>query len=356
MVDILQQRLANQHLSHTCGAGPARVVAMLGAVQSQDYPAAKWALGLRLQGATDADVERAFNAGAILRTHVLRPTWHLVAPADIRWMLALTAPRVKASMAYRDRVLGLAEQVVERSNAAIAAALSGGRHLTRSELDAVIRDNVVQPGDRQAIPHLLVRAELDAVICSGPRRGKQFTYALLEERVPPAAALDRDAALAELTRRYFTGHGPATLRDMAWWSGLTTADIKRGIELNGPALWSRTEDGLNYWSAPPHADLPSGGPAAHVLPNFDEYTVAYRDRALYYDPWRVHRHGSRIDVPFGNVILWHGRVAGLWKRAALGTKLKIEAEWFGDPPHGGPKALSEAFGRYAAFLQSPVEF
>jgi hypothetical protein len=354
MDELLRLRLANQHLSEACRGGPAQVVAALGAVQSQDYPAAKWAVGLRLGGATDSMVEQAFDAGEIVRTHVLRPTWHFIAPADIRWLLALTAPRVKAATAYRDRVLGITEPLVERSNAAITAALSGGQHLTRRELDQVLRDSVVQPEDPQVFAHLLLRAELDGVICSGPRRGKQFTYALLEERVPPAPVLDRDAALAEITRRYFSSHGPATLRDLAWWSGLTIAEIKRGIDLNGSALSDRTIDGLTYWASSAVADVPIQGDVVYLLPNYDEYTVAYRDRDLYYDSWRKHKHGSRIDVPFGNVIVWRGRVAGVWKRSAREARVKLELDWFSDVETDGRGAVGAAAARYAAFLESPL--
>src|SRR3982074_2843339 len=231
--EILQLRLANQHLSQQCATEPRPMVAHLGAVQSQDYPAALWALGLRLAQATRASLECAFNNGAILRTHVLRPTWHFVAPEDIRWMLALTAPRIKRGMASRDRELGLNDELVAQTNTIIARALEGGQQLTRPEIGAALQAAGVAVADGSVLSHLVSRAELDGVVCSGALRGKQHTHALLEERVPRTRVLERDEAVAELVGRYFASHGPATLNDFAWWSGLTVVDGRRGLEAHG---------------------------------------------------------------------------------------------------------------------------
>src|SRR5262245_24524323 len=170
----------------------------------------------------DDSIDELFNEGKILRTHVMRPTWHFVMPEDIRWMLKLTAPRINAVSAYYFRKMELDQAVLARSNAAISKALRG-KHLTREELGQVLgRAKIDAKGLR--LIYLMIRAELDAVICSGPLRGKQFTYALLDERVPKCRTLKRDEALAELTIRYFTSHGPALLRDFVWWSGLTITD------------------------------------------------------------------------------------------------------------------------------------
>jgi hypothetical protein len=195
--DLLRHRFANQQLTQATLQQPGEVVAWLGAVQAQDYAGARWALGQRLRDVTDEAIETAFADGSILRTHLLRPTWHFVAPADIRWLLALTAPRVVAALAYNDRALGLDAAVFARSNDVIARALEGGRQLTRPELERALgRAGIATNG--QVLAHLLMHAELDGVVCSGPRRGKQFTYVLLEERVPPARCLARDESLAEL--------------------------------------------------------------------------------------------------------------------------------------------------------------
>ena len=229
MIPIAHQRLHNQRLSSTDFKRPDEVVKWLGAVQAQDYHGAKWALAQRMQGATDARIEKAFTDGAILRTHVMRPTWHFVAPADIRWMLKLTAPRVNAASRYNYRKLELDDAFFHKSNKALARALRGGKQLTRDELRKAVGHVGVATNDLLRFSHILLRAELDGVICSGPRKGKQFTYALLDERTPKSRILARDEALAELTLRYFTSHGPATLQDFVWWSGQATSDARKGL-------------------------------------------------------------------------------------------------------------------------------
>src|SRR5262249_24278612 len=188
----------------------------VGAVQSQDYYGACWALGLRLQGESTAQtIDAAFDAGRILRTHVMRPTWHFVAPADIRWLQALTGPRMIKAWSQFNARLGIDEKVIARSQAVMVKSLEGGRALTRDELDRALQDAAIHQSGL-GMAHLMARAERDCLVCSGPRRGKQFTYMLVDERVPPAPPLDPEAALAELVRRYFTSHGPAQVQDFVW--------------------------------------------------------------------------------------------------------------------------------------------
>jgi hypothetical protein len=277
MTDIAARRLHAQRLIGASLESAVTVVRWMGAVQSQDYGAGKWGIGQRSRDVTDAAIDRLFDSGDILRTHVMRPTWHFVLPNDVRWLLKLTGPRIRAGLVARYRQLGLDDTVAERADAAFAAALKGGRQMTRTELGDLLAAAGISP-EGQRLPHLLMRAELDGLIVSGPRRGKQFTYALLEERVPKAPVLDRTEALAELTRRYFRSHGPAQVQDFTWWSGLTVADARVGIELAGSALAHETIDGKDYWfDAAAGAPVSAAG-VAHLLPNFDEYTVGYRDR------------------------------------------------------------------------------
>ena len=226
-LDIPQQRLFNQRLAGNLFEKPEAVVSWLGAVQAQEYPGAKWSVAQRTKGLTEATIEQVFAEGAILRTHLLRPTWHFVTPADIRWLLKLTAPRVNAANASYYRKFGLDEAVLARTNTVIARALEGGKQLTRSELEAALQQaGLSTPADdRLRLAYIMMRAELDVLVCSGPLRGKQHTYVLLEERVPQAGTLERDEALAELTRRYFTSRGPATLKDYMGWSGLLAAGM-----------------------------------------------------------------------------------------------------------------------------------
>src|SRR4029077_8441410 len=244
--DIAARRLQAQRLTGEPFKSPLDAIRSLTAVQSQDYTGAKWALGQRTHKTTDAAIDRLFDEGAILRTHMLRPTWHFVLPEDIAWLLALTGPRVRSGLVARYRGLELDDKVAARAEALFTEALVGGRHLTRGQLGEVLSARRISPAG-QRLPHLIMHAELDALIASGPRRGKQFTYALLEERAPKSRALDRDEAVAELTLRYFQSHGPAQIQDFVWWSGLRMADARAGIAIAGKTLERRVIDGKDYW-------------------------------------------------------------------------------------------------------------
>lgn len=341
---IVYQRLHNQKLSSSKLQQPAEVVRWLGAVQAQDFNGAQWALALRMRNATNDSVEDAFNRGEILRTHVLRPTWHFVTPEDIRWLLKLTAPRVNVRCGPNYRKYELDEKVFKRSNKAIATALKNRKHLTRAELKSVLSRAGVAADDPIRLVHILLRAELDAIVCSGPRRGKQFTYALLEERVPAARTLTHDEALAELTQRYFASHGPATLADFVWWSGLTTNDARRGIGL--VTLEKATVDETIYWittSAMPAATR--SAPSAHLLPAFDEYNVAYKNRQLIFDSAKT----TNWDA-LGPTVIIDGRLVGTWKGTAEKNQLTIAVSASRPLNRREKLDIAAAAERYAAFL------
>ncbi len=229
-MNIPHVRLSNQHLTSQHFDSPEDVVSWFGAVQAQDFAGAKWALSQRCKNATDASIEQAFNEGKILRTHIMRPTWHFVTPSDIRWLLALTSPRVKRFNGYYYRQTGLDKSIFEKSNLVIKQALDGGKALTRSELKVYLEEAKI-PTLNLGLSYTIMQAELDGVIASGPRRGKQFTYMLLDERVPQSKHISNEQALAELTKRYFQSHGPSLAKDFSWWSGLTLSDARRGIDL-----------------------------------------------------------------------------------------------------------------------------
>jgi hypothetical protein len=352
---LAARRLRAQGLTGEPFASPIDAVRWFAAVQSQDYAAAKWALGQRSHAATDAALDRLFDEGAILRTHVMRPTWHFVLPGDIRWLLALTGPRIRLGLAGRHRELGLDGKVVARAGAAFATALAGGRHLTRAELGDALRAARISP-DGQRLPHLLMHSELDGLIVSGPRRGKQLTYALLDERVPKAPVLDPTEAVAELTRRYFRSHGPAQVQDFAWWSGLTAADARNGLALAGKALDRQVIEGKDYWfdaEAGP-ADAATG--VAHLLPNFDEYSVAYRDRAAMvhadrpFDP-AFFSFGSILS----NVVTVSGRVRGAWRRTFATSHVRVEIRVLDRLGTRATAAVESAGRRMGRFLERPVE-
>jgi hypothetical protein len=349
---IALQRLHNQYITRAKRGSAADLVAALGAVQAQEYPAARWGLSLRMSPATtEAEIARAFDEGRILRTHVLRPTWHFVTPDDIRWMLELTAPRVQRTIAHYARRSGLDQATLTRAARVFERSLGDGRFLTRAELGGRLgRAGIAASGVRLAL--VTEHAELEGVICSGPRRGNTFTYALLAERAPRARRMSRDESLAELARRYFSSHGPATVRDFVWWSGLTTLDARRGLELNRAR--HQVVDGLTYWTVgrASAADSTDGG--VRLLPIYDEYLVAYRDRdAVPHRASTVQARSGR-PVAFHHAIVIRGQVAGTWSTARRASELVLEAVLFRRLTAPERHALADATDRYGRFLNAPI--
>ena len=354
-MDIIQQRLNNQFLAQRKLEKPEAVVAWQGAVQAQDYAGARWAVGQRLWGSDDTAVEQAFNQGQILRTHVMRPTWHFVVPEDIRWLLALTAPRVHALNAYMYRQLELDESLLQHGSAVIAKALAGGQQLTRAELSATLATANIA-AEKMRLAYIVMYAELEGIICSGPRRGKQFTYALLAERAPQARILERDEALAELVQRYFTSHGPATVPDFAWWSGLTTADARAGLELVKSALVEERVGDQSYYLAPdmPFTEVPS--PTAHLLPNYDEYLISTRDSTPFLEPAHLPLLTESSQL-FPHCVVIDGRLVGNWRRQFKKNRLIITLNPFAPLSQAQQQAIGEAAEEYGRFLdmQAVVE-
>jgi hypothetical protein len=337
---IAGQRLHNQSISRPAPRSPARIVAWLGAVQAQDYAAARWALGLRLSDTTDAAIAHAFDAGRILRTHVLRPTWHFVTPADIRWMLDLTAPHVQRAMAYQLRQLELDVRVCTRAIDVMERALGEGEYLTRGELGArLARSRIVATGNRLA--QLAAHAELEAVICSGPRRGKQFTYALLATRAQGARRMPRDEALAELTRRFFQSHAPATIRDFVWWSGLRVKDAATGATLAK----------ADVLPSGPSREKAAG--ADYLLPNYDEYLIAYRDRdAVPHGPSTF--QPAALTVTFQHAVIIAGEVTGTWRTSRKGTVLAVDVFPLRRLSRSERARIAERGEQYGRFLGAPL--
>ena len=311
-LNITQQRLFNQRLIKSKFTKPSEVVKWLGAVQAQDYPGAKWALSLRIQGSMGADIEKAIVDGSIIRTHVLRPTWHFLAAEDARWILELTAPRVKKIISHYDKKLGLDEKTVLRSNFIFTKALKGNKQLIRTELKEIIKKEGINI-DGMRFGFMLAHAELDRVTCSGAKRGKQFTYALFDDRVPKTESKTKEEALAELVRRYFTSHGPAQLQDFVWWSGLTMKDAKEGIELNKQELVSQTINDKTYWFSKSMQFVKNLPAAAYLLPNYDEYMISYKDRSDFFPNKEMQRIGSKNHI-FNNSIVLNGKIIGSWKK------------------------------------------
>jgi hypothetical protein len=309
---------------------------------------------------TSAIVEEAVNSGRILRFHVLRPTWHFVAGEDARWLLALSAKRVKAGQRARHQELQIDENTILSSQQIFREVLTGGQQLTRDELESAVNQGGISTDIPQRFPHLLMLAELDAVLTSGAWRGKQATYALLDERVPEKPSpshLDPADAAAELARRYFSSHGPATIRDFTWWSGLTAQVARAAIEQAGLALQQDAIDGQVYWGPAEDLSTPTwstANPIAHLLPNYDEYVVAYTDRSAIVDPdqtGHLHLRGGVLN----NVVILNGLVAGGWTRELKKQAVRVTVEPIRALTTVENQAVEQATRQYADHLGRTAE-
>jgi len=350
-IEIARQRLANQGLSQARFTRPEEVVRWLGAVQAQEYAYAKWGLGLRLKGMKASDVESALTAGKILRTHVMRPTWHFVTAEDIRWMLDLTAPRVHIVNGTMYRKLNLNQGLLTRSADIILRALEGGHQLTRLELGRVLAQAGIE-ADTMRLGYIVHYAELEGIICSGARRGKQFTYALIAERAPQARSLPREEALAALVSRFFCSHGPATLADFVRWSGLTQAETKMGLEMVNDVIVHKQVDGKDYWRSKDVLPDSITGPKALLLPPYDEMTIGYKDNsAILEDKFMP----LAINEVYGGAAFINHRILGYWKRTLAKNRVIVEVNpfraWTDEERHTYA-ASALAFGE---FLEMPVD-
>jgi len=335
---IALQRLHSHLLGDNAYDAPHEVVAHFGAVQAQDYHAMLWALGVRTRGAGQSDVERAIAQRRIVRCWPMRGTLHVVAAEDVRWMLELLAPRVLARERWRiERDFELDAKTLRRGRTLVERALRGGRTLTRAELYAALEKGGIAAGGGRGLQVIFTLAH-ERVICFGPRQGKQPAFVLLDEWVPASPPKPREEALAELARRYFASHAPAGAGDFVWWSGLTVKEAKEAIALSGVHL-----DGGDSAAAPP---------SVHLLPPFDEYTVAYKDRAAILDPAfarRLNAGGGMINA----VVVIDGRVAGNWKRSLVRDSVAVTVAPFHPLAKREARAVEREAARYAAFLGRP---
>jgi DNA glycosylase AlkZ-like len=352
--EIGRRRLVSQHIARPVSGGPAAVVAALGAVQAQDYPAGLWALGLRTADALEGDVTAAIVQRKIVRTWPMRGTLHFVPAAHVRWMLALLTPRVIAACAGRYRQLELDDAAFARSRKLAVRALQGGVRLTRPEMYALFARGGVSPASQRGI-HILARLAQEGLICFGPHREKQPTFTLLEEWVPAAQRLDREEALGRLAERYFTGHGPATVHDFAWWSGLTMADARTGIAASARRLMTEQIDGDTHWISRGVRSAATRRPLVQLLPAFDEYLVAYKDRrsVLAAAPAR-----KGAPIPMGMlspVVVVNGAVVGTWKRTLAKDRVVVTPSLFVKLGRSELRALAAAAERYGRFLERTVE-
>ena len=341
---LTARRLHAQGISAPAAASPADAVRHLGAMQAQDYHAALWAVGLRTQGATRAQVEDAIQRGEIVRTWPMRGTLHLLAREDVRWMVALLAPRVQAANAARiARDLGLDAATLARGRHVVEHALAAGTPVARSTLYACM-DAAGFASAHQRGLHLLNWLAHEGAICQGPRHGKQLTFVLMDAWVPPGAPLARDEALHRLALRYLQGHGPATAADLVWWSGLTQKDALRALELAGSALEKETHDGITWWWRA-DAPLPARSRAIHLLPAFDEYLIGYRDRAPVLDAAHARRVIGINGLVAATAIV-QGRVAATWKRAGDSDVALDPLRALADAEHEGIRRAARRWRRF----------
>jgi hypothetical protein len=354
--EIARRRIHNTRLAGDGFKAADEAVRWHLAMQAQDYRPATWSIAQRATGLVSEDVDEALASGAIIRTHVLRPTWHFVARDDIRWLLALSGPRVQQGSAGRYRELGLDRSTLARSQKVIVAALEGGNRLTRKEIGAVLDDAGIDRSG-QRMPYLLSHCELEAVIGSGGLAGKQQTFALLDGRVPAAGPFDREDALVELVRRYLTSHGPATVKDMSWWSGLTMTDLRKALDQLGPSeVRSETVDGLELWSVASDDAASPPVRGAHLLQTYDELVVGFTESRFYGDPGAEQARAAWGDRTYpSGVFLLNGRIGGHWRRTLERDAVAVEVHLYGEPKRGDTKAIEKAAADLGRFHGLPVE-
>jgi hypothetical protein len=343
---IAHWRMHTLRLSGQTYPSPAAVVEGLLAVQSENHAQASWAVATRTPGISEAEFGRLFDDGVILRTHVLRPTWHYVRPDDIRWLVELTAPRISRLMVQQQRSLELDDVVVERSADVIADVLAGGVHLTRDALGERLRDAGL-PAEGQRLGVMMFNAELSGLVCSGAMQGSRHTYALLDERAPRTRRRDPDEALAEIALRYFTGHGPATERDLAYWATMTVTDVRAGLADVADQLDHFEHDGRTYWFAHPPPDDEPPSPRAHLLQILDEYYRGYQDSRYVLDVDGLVPRGRGASV---GMALVDGQMVGDMRRTIRPGEATFEIGLFRNLDDDEVDALHAAADRYGKFL------
>jgi hypothetical protein len=349
--DAIATRLANQQIERSSCTSAGDVVARLVAIQAQDYRAALWAIGVRWPGSTRDAIERAIAERTIVRTWPMRRTLHFVAATDVRWILQLLAPRMIKGAIGRMKQLELDDAIFARSRRVIEKALRDDATLTREELYSVLERAKVSPAAQRGI-HILSRLSQEGFLCFASHRGTRPTFALLDAWLPKSRARSREEALAELTLRYFRGHGPATVRDLAWWAGISLGDARAGAAMVANELVETRIDGEPFLMARDAATAPRSKPTVHLLPGFDQYLLGYTDRRLVLDV----EHATAI-VPGSNgvfmpTIIAGGRVVGTWKVATTRDAIVVAPTTFAPVTERAARSLAAASKRYEEFARS----
>jgi hypothetical protein len=349
---VLRSRIFTQRLAGPKLSRPEDVVRLLVAVQSQECAHGFWSVGMRTRGSAYVDVQSAFDEGRILRTHMLRTTWHFVTPEDIRWILAETSPRVLVAFGSSFRQHGLDDRAQRKTGDLVVEMLEGGVYLTRKEIGAELERHGV-PTAGQRLAYIVMSAELRGLICSGPMRGAQHTYAVLDERVPPGLTYEADEALTEIAVRFFAGHGPASLRDLTRWSSLTVADAKTAIAAaEGDRLDSREVDGQTLWFDPAARKPRKMALSAYLLPLYDEAMLTYPRLSFPVAPG--HPHPPDMDLFIGSVIVGERNV-GTWRRTIVGRRLTIQTDLAPGLGEEHRAAVKSAVDQLSVFLGHPPQ-
>ncbi len=349
--DIAIKRIYSQQIGHLRFKFPDELISWLGAVQGQDYAGAKWSIGLRLPGTTDKDIESALKDKKVVRTWALRGTLHFVAASDIQWLLALLAPRIILKNTRRYKELNLDEKTLSQSNNLLKNALDEDNQLTRRDLLAILEQKGISTEGQRAA-YMLQRASLEGFICQTVAIRNNPTYISMDELSKPKK-MKREDALAELAKRYFYGHGPATLKDFVWWSGLLVKDARAGLDGIKSKLKKEVIGGQAYWMSTITSN-DHVSPKVNLLPSFDEYLLSYRDRSASIDPEQAKKLLAPANGFFSSTIVVDGRVIGTWKRTFSKDKVLMALNPFRTLSAVEEDVLVIEVLRYGEFLGKPV--
>ncbi|WP_125718289.1 winged helix DNA-binding domain-containing protein [Flavobacterium ustbae] len=347
--EISHYRMVSQKLYKTSSCLPQEIVKHFGAMQAQDYAMAKWAIGSRCDS-SEKEIQEAIDSAKIIRTHILRPTWHFVSPDDIYWMLELSAPQVKRLFTTMAKQHGFDEKKFGQVNSAIEKLLAGNNHLTREEIMQEL--NIQKKAGDLSPVIVMMNAELDGLVCNGKMKGKQITYALLEERVPkPKIKLNKEEALVKLAQRYFESHGPATVLDFSWWSGFPPTICQKAVNAIELQLNQITIDNQQFWFKKGFSDEDNFRESVHFLPSFDEILISYKSREASFNT----EHQSKVFTNngiFKPIILENGKVIGIWKRTIKKDYVKIETEFFNEIEMDKKQVILEGIKYFETYLET----
>jgi hypothetical protein len=352
---IAHQRLHHQRISQTEFEKPEEVVSWMCAMQAQDYLGSLWAIGLRMKNAVEADIEKALTDRTVIRTWPMRGTLHFVAPADVRWMLKTFTPRVITRCAGLYKQEGLDKKTFTKSAKLLTAALEGGKQLTRKEVYEVLEHGKVAAGNTRGL-HILGHLAMQGLICFGARKGKQPTFTLLDEWIPATKMPVAEEAMAAFTLRYFASHGPATVQDFAWWTGLSTTEAKAAHDAVKSELTEETIQGITYWTASSNPVVKTKSPGVYLLPGFDEYLLGYTNRTPAIDTTRYKQIAGNGNGLLSSTIVINSQIAGTWKRTIQKDTAIVEVQAFDTFNKTQKNAVAAAAKKYSKFLDLDLKF